>query len=97
MTDTPPSPCIDVCKYKLRGRHCIGCSMTKMQREAARRARTPAARLEILRAVLRQQAELGRSFAGWVGAYRARCAREGVDCPLDSLAAELEAERGDGP
>ncbi|MEM7240341.1 MAG: DUF1289 domain-containing protein, partial [Pseudomonadota bacterium] len=23
-----PSPCIDVCKYKLKG-HCIACSMTK--------------------------------------------------------------------
>ncbi|MEM8821082.1 MAG: DUF1289 domain-containing protein, partial [Pseudomonadota bacterium] len=27
-----PSPCIDVCKHKMKGGHCIGCSMTKKQK-----------------------------------------------------------------
>lgn len=87
MARKPPSPCIDVCKYKLRG-HCIACSMTKMQKEAAKRARTPEARLSLLRLVLAQQAMLGRSFAGWHATYRAKCARKGVECPIDALAAE---------
>ncbi len=94
MRHAPPSPCIDVCKYKLRGR-CIGCGMTKMEKQVAERARTPEARLQILRETLRAQASLGRSFAGWTGAYRAKCRRQGVDCPLDEPVAEAGDDAAD--
>ena len=33
-----PSPCVDVCKYKLRG-HCIGCGMTKKQKRSFKKLR----------------------------------------------------------
>lgn len=80
-----PSPCIDVCKYKLRG-HCIGCAMTKMQRDAAERLRDEADRRAFVRALLAQQQALGDRFRGWATAYRRKCARAGVACPLDEIA-----------
>jgi predicted Fe-S protein YdhL (DUF1289 family) len=79
----PPSPCIDVCKYKLRG-HCIGCGMTKIQRSMAERIGDEAGMRAFLDDLLAQQAALGRAFWGWEGAYRQKCARSGVACPLDT-------------
>ena len=34
-----PSPCIDVCKYKYKN-HCIGCSMTKIQKKTFKKLST---------------------------------------------------------
>ena len=84
----PPSPCLDVCKYRLRG-HCIACGMTQMQKRMAERPQSYAARKDFLRQLLEQQARLGARFLGFPSAYRAKCARYGAPCPLD----ELEAER----
>jgi predicted Fe-S protein YdhL (DUF1289 family) len=28
-----PSPCIDVCKYKLKKGHCIGCGMAEREKK----------------------------------------------------------------
>ena len=96
MRQAPPSPCIDVCKYKLRQGRCIGCGMTKMEKQVAERARSPEARTQILRETLRAQASLDRSFAGWTGAYRAKCRRNGVECPLDAPAAEAGDDAAEG-
>lgn len=79
-----PSPCIDVCKYKLRG-HCIGCGMTKQQKAAAERLHDPAAMRAFVSDLLAQQAALGRPFWGWEGGYRQKCARQGAPCVLDEV------------
>ena len=79
-----PSPCIDVCKYKLRG-HCIGCGMTKMDKARAEGLHDAGAMCDFLAALLAQQATLGRPFWAWEAAYRQKCARQGVVCPLDAL------------
>lgn len=83
----PPSPCIDVCKYKLKG-HCIACGMTKAQKTRVKRLDRGADRRAFLRALLAQQQSLGRSFDGWAIAYRRKCARKGKPCALDEFATE---------
>jgi predicted Fe-S protein YdhL (DUF1289 family) len=88
-----PSPCIDVCKYKLRG-HCIGCGMTKMQKTQADRLLDPDAMRQFIAGLKVQQAALGRPFWGWEGAYRQKCARHGVPCLLDE--ARDAADQGAG-
>ena len=74
-----PSPCIDVCKFK--NGHCIGCGMTKKQKKKFKRMKKKSKRgfIEHLRV---QQLEVGLK-ANWERAYRRRCAKKGVDCPLD--------------
>lgn len=80
-----PSPCIDVCKYKLKGGHCIGCAMTKRQKSKWKGLDSKKAKRRFLADLLEQQAELGGRFKGWVTAYRRRCAKKDVPCPLDTL------------
>jgi predicted Fe-S protein YdhL (DUF1289 family) len=77
----PPSPCIDVCKYKLKG-HCIGCGMTKAQKRLVERL-DGAGRRQFIAELLAQQKALGDRFRGWEIAYRAKCARKDRPCPLD--------------
>ncbi len=79
-----PSPCIDVCKFKLKG-HCIGCSMTKPQKQAFKGLDGSKAKRRFLRELVAQQARLGKGFKGWAIAYRRKCAKKGVACPLDDL------------
>jgi predicted Fe-S protein YdhL (DUF1289 family) len=71
-----------VCKYKLRG-HCIGCAMTKLQRDSFKRLSDDADRRAFVRALLTQQRALGDRFRGWATAYRAKCARKQAPCLLD--------------
>ncbi|MFN3615425.1 MAG: DUF1289 domain-containing protein [Rubrimonas sp.] len=78
-----PSPCIDVCKYKLKG-HCIACSMTKMQKESFKRLDKDG-RAEFIVMLVAQQKALGDRFRGWAMAYRRECEKKGVPCPLDAL------------
>jgi predicted Fe-S protein YdhL (DUF1289 family) len=78
-----PSPCIDVCKYKLRG-HCIGCGMTKPQKAMAERLHDADAMADFIAGLRAQQESLGRPFWGWEGAYRQKCTRQGAPCPLDA-------------
>ncbi len=82
----PPSPCIDVCKFKLKG-HCIGCGMTRDQKRAAK-SMGGAQRVAFLATLLAQQQTLGGKFRGWVPAYARKCAAKGVACPLDAETAE---------
>ncbi|MEM6678677.1 MAG: DUF1289 domain-containing protein [Pseudomonadota bacterium] len=80
-----PSPCIDVCKFKMQG-HCIGCGMTKKDKKAFKKLDGSKRRLRFLRALLETQARLGIKTRGWEKGYRKRCAKKGVDCPLDAVA-----------
>ncbi|MGF1444934.1 MAG: DUF1289 domain-containing protein [Pikeienuella sp.] len=79
-----PSPCIDVCKFKLKG-HCIGCSMTKLQKEAFKDLDGKAEKRAFVLDLVVQQKRLGDRFKGWATAYRKKCAKKDVRCPLDDL------------
>jgi len=70
------SPCIGVCKFK-RGGHCIGCSMTKPQKEMFKKLKKDAHQEAFVRMLVNQQAALGK-YGHWVEAYRKRCAKKGV-------------------
>lgn len=80
-----PSPCIDVCKYKLKGGHCIGCAMTKRQKSTWKGLDAKKAKRKFLAELVAQQAELGGKFKAWAIAYRRKCAKKGIACPLDKL------------
>lgn len=79
-----PSPCIDVCKFKLEG-HCIGCGMTKKTKKQFKKlgGRKPAR--AFLSTLIETQAKVGVKTRGWEKGYRKRCAKKGVDCPLDGV------------
>jgi predicted Fe-S protein YdhL (DUF1289 family) len=77
-----PSPCIDVCKFKHAG-YCIGCGMTKKQKKKFKRLKRKDKR-HFVEALPQQQHEVGIN-ANWERAYRRRCEKKGVDCPLDRL------------
>jgi len=77
-----PSPCIDVCKFKCDG-HCIGCGMSKKQKKKFKDLDGRRRKLDFLMMLLEQQARLGLKTRGWEKAYRKRCAKKGVECPLD--------------
>lgn len=83
-----PSPCIDVCKFRLAG-HCIGCSMTKEQKKLFKKGDVPPH--EQIGFIVTQQRVLGR-FKGWEKAYRKKCDKKGVPCPLDSLDSQRKKE-----
>lgn len=78
-----PSPCLDICKYRLKG-HCIACGMTKAQKAMAERLNDDDAMRDFLAALMEQQAALGRPFWSWEAGYRQKCARAGLPCPLDA-------------
>jgi len=80
-----PNPCIDVCKYKIKGGHCIGCGMTKPDKKRFKTLSGGKEKRAFLAGLLRQQARLGRGFAGWRTAYRRKCAKKAIDCPIDAL------------
>lgn len=77
-----PSPCVDVCKYKRAGR-CVGCMMTKLEKDtfpAHGGAETKRRFFEGLMDRLRSE---HKNPAFWAIAYRRKCEREGVECPID--------------
>jgi uncharacterized protein len=76
-----PSPCIDVCKFNAAG-HCVGCGMTKKQRKKFKRLDGKKAKRRFIGDLLAQQAKVGLK-ANWARAYRRRCEKKGVDCPID--------------
>ena len=80
-----PNPCIDVCKYKIKGGHCIGCGMTKAGKKSFKKLDGKKAKRAFLADLLTQQARLGHKFTGWRAAYRKKCAKKGVECPIDAL------------
>lgn len=80
-----PNPCIDVCKYKLKGGHCIACSMTKDQKREFKKLDGKKEKRSFLGMLVAQQAELGGKFKGWAISYRRKCAKKEVPCPLDEM------------
>jgi uncharacterized protein len=84
-----PSPCIDVCKFKNAG-HCIGCGMTKKQRKKFKRLDGKKAKRGFIEHLRVQQLEVGLK-ANWERAYRKRCAKKGVACPLDQRPTSSDA------
>jgi len=77
-----PSPCVDVCKFKLDG-HCLGCGMTKKQKKSFKELDGKKEKRSFLQRLVGQQAELGLK-ANWVRAYRRKCSKKGVEFPLDA-------------
>lgn len=80
----PPSPCIDVCKFRRPGPdgalHCIGCSMTQDQKRAFKALSKAAHRAALVDLVIAQQSVMG-SYAHWTEAYAKRCRKKGAPLP----------------
>ena len=70
-----PSPCIDVCKFKRAGGHCIGCSMTKAQKSLFKSLKKDKHRAGFVTMLTAQQSQLGR-YDHWAPAYRKRLAKK---------------------
>ena len=62
------SPCIGVCKYKLRGL-CAGCGMRKSQKKAFKQMKTSNERKEFLSALITCQKELNL-HEDWARSYK---------------------------
>ncbi|MBM2574938.1 DUF1289 domain-containing protein [Jannaschia sp. Os4] len=76
----PPSPCIDVCRYRRAGpagAHCIACSMTKAQKRLGKAAKGREARRGFVALVRAQQTAMG-GFEGWRTAYARKLAKRGM-------------------
>lgn len=76
-----PSPCIDVCKFKREGR-CIGCSMTKREKKGFKKLDGGKQRRRFVEALMERQSVMGK-YTHWAPAYRKKCAKKTVDCPID--------------
>ena len=72
-----PSPCIDVCKFKRSGGHCIGCFMTKAQKSLFKSLKKDKHRAGFIQMLSAQQARLGR-YTHWDQAYRKRLDKRGI-------------------
>ena len=75
-----PSPCVDVCKFKLNGR-CIGCAMTKKQKKMFRRLKSGRKRLRFITDLVDEQTALGRHDY-WRKMYLRKCKKKGAKPPL---------------
>lgn len=75
-----PSPCISVCKFRIKGGHCIACSMTKPQKSIYKKLKKDSAREAFVTMLSAQQAAVG-SARGWVARYLGKCAKKGVKAP----------------
>ena len=64
------SPCIDVCKYGVDG-HCMGCSMTKIQKKISKSLKSKDKQLAFLELIRMQQNLLG-GFETWEMAHKQR-------------------------
>ncbi|MEL6563766.1 MAG: DUF1289 domain-containing protein [Pseudomonadota bacterium] len=72
-----PSPCIDVCKFKRDGGHCIGCSMTKAQKSLFKSLKKDKHRSGFIQMLTAQQDRLGR-YKHWDQAYRKRLSKRKI-------------------
>lgn len=80
--DKLPSPCVGICKDK-RG-VCIACGRTEDEEKAWKRADSREEKLALLAACAVNTNQIGtRRF--WEAEYRRKCAKKGVECPLDVL------------
>jgi len=77
-----PSPCVDVCRYKRAGR-CVGCMMTKAEKDAFPRAGNADAKRRFFETLFARLESEHKNPAFWAISYRRKCEREGVPCPLD--------------
>ncbi len=77
-----PSPCVDVCKYKRAGR-CVGCSMTKAEKDSFPSSAGAAAKRAFFETLFERLRTEHKNPAFWAIAYRRKCERDGVPCPLD--------------
>ena len=71
-----PSPCIDVCKFKLEG-HCIGCSMTKAQKSLFKELKKNKHRDAVVEMLIGQQSRLGK-YKHWAPKYLRKCLKNKV-------------------
>ncbi|WP_102960951.1 DUF1289 domain-containing protein [Mangrovicella endophytica] len=85
---TAPSPCVDVCKYKRQGR-CVGCTMTKAEKDSYPRSGSGASKRAFFETLIARMAE-HKNPAFWAMAYRRKCEKEGVPCPIEEAAAASE-------
>lgn len=77
-----PSPCIDVCKYKREG-HCIGCAMTKAQKQIFKTLKKESHREGFVQMLTAQQAQLGK-YDHWTRAYLKKLKKRKI-APFDFL------------
>ena len=77
-----PSPCVDVCKYKRAGR-CVGCMMTKQEKDGFPASGGGAAKRRFFEGLIGRLRDEHKNPAFWAIAYRRKCERAGVPCPLD--------------
>lgn len=81
MSGKIPSPCLDVCKFK-RERRCIGCGMTEKEEKRFDKLDGRAAKRAFVLALAEENAR--REWLGhWPKAYRKKCRKKGLSCPLD--------------
>lgn len=76
-----PSPCLDICKYKIRGGYCIACAMTKPQKRLFDRIRDEASQRAFIEDLMVQQQRV-KSARTWPMEYAGKCARHGVEPPF---------------
>ena len=68
------SPCIDVCKYRDDG-HCIGCSMTKVQKKISKALKSKDKQIAFIGLVRMQQIVIG-GYEGWEKYHKKRYERD---------------------
>lgn len=77
-----PSPCIDVCKFKIKGGHCIGCSMTKAQKSMYKNLGSSKEQKAFIDMLMSQQAQVG-SARTWAQEYTRKCQKRGATAPFE--------------
>lgn len=80
MSKKVPSPCVDVCKFKLEGR-CIGCAMTKKQKKQFKSLKKRDDKLVFLARLMEDQKVLGRHDY-WRKVYLKKCAKKDIRPPI---------------
>jgi predicted Fe-S protein YdhL (DUF1289 family) len=72
-----PSPCIDICKYKLDNR-CTGCFMTKKEKKTFKSFKKQSDRKKFISFLVAKQNEFAKSER-WEIIYRRKCNRKGIN------------------
>jgi len=80
MSKKTLSPCIDVCKFRREG-HCIGCSMTKVQKKMFKSLKRDEHRRAFIGFLRDQQTRMGK-YTAWGPAYLRRCKKKGAAVPF---------------
>ena len=78
-----PSPCIGICK-RPEGGPCVGCGLTKAEKNSFKRRRKKPERKALFRLALHRLEAMGKR-ARFEHVYRRRCAKKERPCPLDKL------------